>query len=67
MRYPIPRLDMIAACFIILGLPVIGIVLALVQGNMWWLTLTLPLFVFQEGGLVLIIIILFVVSLLMGI
>ena len=52
---------------LMVGVPVLGIVLALVYKNAWWLWLLLPLMGFMEGGLVLIGIILFVVGSILGV
>ena len=49
------------------GVPALGITLAIVYQNPWWLWLIAPLIVFMEGGLFLIAVILFVVWGMLGV
>lgn len=53
--------------FVILVIPIVGIALALVFHNSWWLWLLVPLLALHEGGLFLIIVALAVVWGILGV
>lgn len=48
--------------FWILAIPALGFTLAITLNSMWWLVLLLPLFALMEGGIFLIIVIVFITA-----
>lgn len=57
----------VAMVLALLGIPFLGCILTIVYHNAWWLVLLVPLIVFMEGGIFMIVAALIVVSLFVSI